>query len=100
MTLPQCDECRASVAGYVEAWRALDQEMLGKCLTSGQDLAQTLHRARQLRTEEDVVLAEELFPSIQFDSSHGVRLALNRMLAHETRTGHKVRKILRDISGR
>jgi hypothetical protein len=100
MSLPECDECRASIAVYVEAWRALNREMLGTRLAGGQELAQALHQARRLRTEEDVVLAEELFPSIQFNSSLGVRLALNRMLLHETRAGHKVRKFLREISGR
>jgi hypothetical protein len=74
--------------------------MLGTGLANDNEFAQAWHQARRLRTEEDVVLAEELFPSIQFKSSHRVGLALNRMLVHETRTGHKVRKMLREIRGR
>lgn len=100
MNLPECDECRASIADYTEAWRALDQEMLGTRLASDKQLAQVWHQARRLKTEEDVVLAEELFPTIQFHSSHRVGLALNRLLLHEARTGHKVRKVLREILGR
>jgi hypothetical protein len=47
-----------------------------------------------LRTEEDVALAEELFPAIQFNSSIRVGLALSRMLAHEVRApGHKIRHV-------
>lgn len=99
MNLPGCDECRASIVDYIEAWRALNLEMVGTRLASGQELAEAVRQARRLRTEEDVVLAEELFPSIQLNSSHTVRLALSRMLAHETRSGHKVRKVLREIRG-
>lgn len=99
VSLPECDECRASIADYIGAWRALHREMHGTRLGSDKEFAQTWRQARRLGTEEDVVLAEELFPSIQFDSSHGVRLALNRMLVHEARTGHKARKVLREIRG-
>jgi hypothetical protein len=99
MNLPDCDECRASIADYIETWRAVYRE-LGTRLASDKDLAQAWHQTRRLRTEEDVALAEELFPSIQLNSSHGVGHALNRMLAHENRTGHKVRKALREMRGR
>jgi hypothetical protein len=57
--------------------------------------AQAWHQARKLRTEEDVVLAEELFPAIQFTASSKVGLVLRRMLVHEARTGHKVRRFFR-----
>jgi len=98
MNLPECDECRASIAEYIKAWRAVYQE-LGTRLASDEELA-AWRQARRFRTEEDVALAEELFPSIQFNSSHRVGHALNRMLAHEARTGHKVRKALREMHGR
>jgi hypothetical protein len=95
MSLPECNECRAIVADYIEANRALAQEMLESRLGRDEEFAQAWHRARKLRTEEDVVLAEELFPAIQFNFSPGVGRALNRMLAHEARTGHKVRHVFR-----
>ena len=93
MSLPDCDECRAIVADIIAASRALAQEMLESRLGSDKEFAQAWHQARMLRTEEDVVLAEELFPAIQFNSSTRVRLAFSRMLAHEVRTGHKVRHV-------
>jgi hypothetical protein len=95
MTLPECNECRAIIADYIAANRALAQEMQESRLGSDKAFAQAWHQARKLRTEEDVVLAEELFPTIQFASSSKVGLALSRMLAHETRTGHKVRRVFR-----
>ena len=99
MSLPVCDECRASIADFIEACRALDREMLKTRLARDNEFAQAWHQARKLGTEEDVVLAEELFPSIHFNSSPGVGLALNRMLAHYSRTGHKVLSVIREIRG-
>jgi hypothetical protein len=95
MNLPECSECRAVVAEYVLANRELAQEMRESRLGSDKEFSQAWHRARRLRTEEDVVLAEELFPAIQFSSSQRVGRALGQMLAHETRTGHKVRRLFR-----
>ena len=95
MSLPECGECRAIIAEYVAANRALAEEMLESRLGSDEEFAQAWHQARKLKTEEDAILAEELFPAIQFRSSSGVGLVLKRMLAHETRTGHKVRRVFR-----
>jgi hypothetical protein len=95
MSLPECDECRAIVADYIAANRALAREMLESRLGSDKEFAQAWHQARKLKTEEDVVLAEELFPAIRFNSSPRVGLALSRMLTHEVRTGHKVRHVFR-----
>jgi len=100
MSLPECVECRASIANYIGAYRALARQMRGTRLASDKEFARAWHQARKLRTEEDVVLAEELFPSIQFNSSPRVGLAVNRMLAHEARTGHKVRSVIRQIRGK
>ena len=83
------------VADYLAAHRALVREMRESRLGRDEKLAQAWRQARKLRTEEDVVLAEELFPAIQFDSSALVGQALGRMLAHEARTGHQVRQMLR-----
>jgi hypothetical protein len=95
MSLPECDECCAIVADCIAANRVLAREMLESRLGSDKEFAQAWHEARKLETEEDVVLAEELFPAIQFNSSSRVGLALSRMLAHEVRTGHKVRHMFR-----
>jgi hypothetical protein len=69
--------------------------MLESRLGSDKEFADAWHQARKLRTEQDVVLAEKLFPATQFNSSPKVGLALSRMLAHEARTGHKVRHVFR-----
>jgi hypothetical protein len=69
--------------------------MLDSRLGSDREFARAWHQARKLRTEEDVLLAEELFPAIQFHSSPKVGLALSRMLAHEARAGHQARLALR-----
>lgn len=95
MNLLECNECRAIVAGYLSAYRALAREMLESRLGSDKEFADAWHQARKLRTEQDVVLAEKLFPATQFNSSAGVGLALSRMLVHEVRTGHKVRHVFR-----
>jgi hypothetical protein len=95
MSLSECDECRAIVEDYIAANRALAQEMQSSRLGSDKEFAQAWRQARKLKTEEDVVLAEELFPAIQFRSSPSVGLVFRRMLAHETRTGHKVRRAFR-----
>jgi hypothetical protein len=94
LNLLECDECRAIVADYMAANRALAREMLESRLGSDKEFAEAWHQARKLETEEDVVLAEELFPAIQFNSSPRVHVALSRMLAHEVRTGHKVRHVI------
>jgi hypothetical protein len=95
MNLFECDECRAIVAGYLAAHRALAREMIESRLGSDKEFADAWRQARKLRTEEDVVLAEKLFPAIQFNSSPKVGLSLSRMLVHEARTGHKVRHVFR-----
>jgi hypothetical protein len=100
MNLPDCNECRAMVADYIKAYRALVQEMLESRLGTDKEFAQAWHRARRLRTEEDVVLAEQLFPAVRFNSTPGVRHALGRIFAHETRTGHKARLVLRHFGGK
>jgi hypothetical protein len=96
MSLPECDECRAIVADCIAANRVLAREMLESRLGSDKEFAGGWHQARKLETEEDVVLAEELFRAIQFNSSSRVGRALRRMLAHEVRTGHKVRNVFRE----
>jgi hypothetical protein len=95
MSLPKCDECRAIIADYIAAYEALAQEMLELYLGDDKELAQTWLQARELKNEEDVALAEELFPRIQFRSSSEMRLVFMRMLAHESRTGHEVRRMFR-----
>lgn len=97
MTLPECEECRARIRDYIEAHWTLAREMAETRLGSDPEYAQAWKRARRLRTEEDVVMAEEMFPSIKFQSSAGVGRAMRRMLAHEVRTGHKPRCWLRQI---
>ncbi len=94
MSLPDCYECRAIVAGYIAARQALAREMRDSRLGSDKEFAQAWHRARTLRTEEDVVLAEELFPAIQLNSSTSVGLVLGRMFAHEARARHNIRHVL------
>ena len=95
MSLPECDECRAIVADYMAANRALAREMLESRLGSDKEFAEAWHQARKLETEEDVVLAEELFPAIQFSSSPRMGLTLSQMLAHYARTGHKILHVFR-----
>jgi len=90
MELPECEECRAILRDYRSAWRALAGEMGQSRLASDPEFRQDWLQARKLRTEEDVTLAEEVFPAIQFKSSPVVRLAIWRKFAHEARTGHKV----------
>jgi hypothetical protein len=68
--------------------------MLESRLGTEKEFAQAWRQARTLRTEEDVAFAEGLFAAIQFNSSHRVGLAFRRMLAHEVRTGHKVRHLM------
>jgi hypothetical protein len=97
VTLPECDECRASIADYAESYRMLAREMAETRLGRDEQYAKAWHQARRLRTEEDVVLAEKLFPSIKFNSSARIGSALNRMLVHEARTGHKARSWFRQI---
>jgi hypothetical protein len=94
MSLPECDECRANIADYISAGRALAQELESR-LAGDKEFAQAWHQARKLETEEDVVVAEKLFPAIRFNSSPKVGLALSRMYAHQARTGHMVRQLLR-----
>jgi hypothetical protein len=91
MSLPECNECRAIVADYITTIRALAQEMHESRLGCDKEFAEAWHQARKLETEEDVVLAEELFPAIQFNSSRRMRLTLSRMLAYYARTRHKIR---------
>ena len=95
MNLPECDECRAIVADYAAANQALAQEMHESRLGSNKEFAEAWHQARRQETEEDVVLAEELFPAIQFISSARMGLILNRMLTHYARTGHKILRVFR-----
>jgi hypothetical protein len=95
MSLLDCDECRAIVADYIAACRAIAREIRGSRLRSDWEFAQAWHQATRLRTEEDVALAEELSPAIRFNSSPEVGLALSRMLAHEVRAGHKIRHVFR-----
>jgi hypothetical protein len=95
MRLLGCDECRAIVADYIAANRALAREMLESRLANDKEFAQAWHQARNLKTEADVVLAEKVFPAMRFNSSPRVGLALKRILAHEVRTGHSVRRVFR-----
>ena len=95
MSLPECDECRAIVADYIAANQALAQEMHESRLGSDREFAEAWHQARKLETEEDVVLAEELFPAIQFSSSPRMGLILSRVLTHYARTGHKILRVFR-----
>jgi len=92
MSLPECDECRAIIADYIAASQALAREMHESRLGSDKEFAAAWHQARKLETEEDVVLAEELFPAIQFRSSPRMGVILSRVLAHYARTGHKIRR--------
>jgi len=97
MNLPECEECRACITECVQAYQPLGREVLGTRLANDREFANDWHRARKLRTEEDVVLGEELFPSIRFKSSPAIGSARNRMLVHEARTGHKVRLVWRQL---
>jgi hypothetical protein len=95
MNLPECHECRSIVIEFKAAIRALNGEMAQSRLGSDQEFAQAWRQARELKTEEDVALAEELFPAVQFNSSHKVGLVFRRMFTHEARTGHHLRRLLR-----
>jgi hypothetical protein len=86
--------CRAALADYLSARAALAFEMESR-LGSDAELASAWGQARELNTEADVLAAEEVFPRLGFRSSSKVGEATRRMLTHEARTGHKVRRALR-----
>jgi hypothetical protein len=89
MSTPECDECRAGRQEYTDACISTLREVT-ELLQSG-DKESTLAwiKARKLNTEEDVLLAEQLFPAVQLKSSQRVRLAIGRLRLHQARTGHK-----------
>ena len=89
MGTPECDECRAVHQEYTDACVAILRE-LAELLQSG-DKESTLAwlKARKLNTEEDVLLAEQLFPAVRLKSSKRVSDAIRRLRLHQARTGHK-----------
>jgi hypothetical protein len=93
MTFPECEECRAIIAEYVAAGQQLAQEMRESRLGRDKEFAEAWHQARRLQTEDDVALAEELFPTIQLPSSARIRDIRGRMSLHSLRTGHKALQV-------
>ncbi|SPE43590.1 hypothetical protein SBA3_980017 [Candidatus Sulfopaludibacter sp. SbA3] len=90
MGLPECEECRAILKDYWSAWRAVTEEMRASHPGTEKEFAQVLRQARMMRTEDDVVLAEKVFPAVHLKSSAKVGLAIGRKFAHQARSGHKV----------
>ena len=90
MNFPACDECRAIVAEFREAFRLVAEEMRASRLSTDSDLAQSFGQALTMQTGADVALAEEVFPAIHLKSSPRIRLVIERNIAHRMRTGHKL----------
>ena len=89
MSTSECDDCRAIRQEYTDAGIAILREVAGLLQSGDKESALALIKARKLETEEDVLLAEQLFPAVQLKSSQRVRLAIGRLRLHQARTGHK-----------
>ena len=90
MDFSACAECREIIEHYREACRSVAGEMSGSSLFNDDEFAQTWRQARRLETEEDAILACQVFPALQFKSAGTVGAAIRRKLTHEARSGHKI----------
>ena len=90
MSTPECDECRAIRQERANAYIAMAREIAESLQSGDKELVQAWLKARWLRTEEDVLVAEQVFPAIPLKSSERVRLGIQRQQMHYARTGHKL----------
>ncbi len=90
MSMPECDECRAIRQEYTDAYLAVAREVAESLESGDKELAEAWLKARRFLSEEDVILAEQVFPTVRLKSSVPFSLAIRRQLIHHARTGHKL----------
>ena len=82
-----CRECDAIAeelhAAYGDAWTSGDQAFKDAWVATYKMIG---------GTEEDAARAEELIPKARPQDPSRINLALNRMFAHQARSGHKIRR--------
>jgi hypothetical protein len=89
MSTRECDECRAIRQEYTDSYIAILREVAELLQSGDKESALAWIKARKLNTEEDVLLAEQLFPAVRLKSSQRVGDAIRRFRLHQARTGHK-----------
>ena len=90
MNLQVCRECDAIARDFVEACRAVGQDMREDKCFSGPEFVKAVRTATTMQTETDVVTSESFFAQSPLKHAPLLGRAIQRKYTHEVLTGHKV----------